>query len=293
LSANKSKAGTGLPAGPLLIPAASLTSLIFFIPLLVFLRFSFNRHVPGRFMQTAFTLENYVQFFTSPQYLGILRRTIVTASFSTLLTLVLAFPVAYYMARAGGRAKSIFIMFLVFPMMVGSVIRSMGWIGFLGETGLVNRMLLGIGIIKNPLRMLYTDQAVIVSVASIEIPLMTLTIEAVLESIHPDVEAAARNLGAGGFQILRKITLPLAVPGILAGTLLVFVQSMNTYTTSRLIGGPRIPMMAPALYFELTDGLNWPFSAALAMILLILTLVITYSYTHVLEKRYINALHLQ
>jgi putative spermidine/putrescine transport system permease protein len=116
-------------------------------------------------------------------------------------------------------------------------------------------------------------------------------LEAALESIHPEIEAAARSLGAGGFRTLWKITLPLAMPGILAGTLLVFVQSMNTYTTSRIIGGQKLPMMASALYTELTDGLNWPFSAAMAAILLVLTLGITYAYSHILEKRYIKALH--
>ncbi|MDR1655499.1 MAG: ABC transporter permease [Treponema sp.] len=286
------KAGLAIPVGPLLIPASLITSLIFFMPLLVFLRYSFNYNVPGKFMEAAFSLENYRRFFADSYYLGILQRTISTALIATLLTLALAFPVAYYMSRAGVRIKSLMVILLVFPMMTGGVIRSMGWIGLLSEAGLINRIFLGIGLINMPLKMLYTDWAVIIVIATIEIPMMTITLEAVLESIHPDIEAAARNLGANTLRIFRKITLPLAMPGILAGTLLVFVQSMNTYTTSRMIGGPRLPMMAPALYSELTDGLNWPFSAAIAMILLILTLGITYAYSHVLERRYIKALHL-
>jgi putative spermidine/putrescine transport system permease protein len=286
------KAGTAIPVGSLLIPASLITSLIFFMPLLVFLRYSFNHNVPGKFMETAFSLENYRRFFTDSYYLGILRRTISTSLIATLLTLALAFPLAYYMSRAGVRTKSLMVILLVFPMMTGGVIRSMGWIGLLSETGLINRILLGIGLIDTPLKMLYTDRAVIIVIATVEIPMMTITLEAVLESIHPDIEAAARNLGANALRIFTNITLPLAMPGILAGTLLVFVQSMNTYTTSRMIGGPRLPMMAPALYSELTDGLNWPFSAAIAMILLVLTLGITYTYSHVLERRYIKALHL-
>jgi putative spermidine/putrescine transport system permease protein len=286
------KAGMAVSVGPLLIPASVITSLIFFMPLLVFLRYSFNRNVPGKFMEAALTWENYRHFFTDAYYLGILRRTIATALIATVLTLLLAFPVAYCMSRTKVRVKSLMVILLVFPMMVGGVIRGMGWIGLLSETGLINRIFLGIGLIGTPLKMLYTDTAVIMVIATIEIPMMTITLEAVLESIHPDIEAAAHNLGANSFQTFRKITLPLAMPGILAGTLLVFVQSMNTYTTSRMIGGPRLPMMAPALYGELTDGLNWPFSAAIAMVLLILTLGITYTYSHVLERRYIKALHL-
>jgi putative spermidine/putrescine transport system permease protein len=293
------KAGAGLgrpvrssldvPVIPLLIPASLVTSLIFIFPLLVFLRFSFNRYVPQKVMEAAFTWENYRRFFTNPYYLEILRRTIFTALFSTLFTLIVSFPVAYYMAHTSAGIRSLMVILLVFPMMIGGVIRSMGWIGLLTERGLLNRIFLDLGLITEPLKMLYTNQAVIFVAATIEIPMMTITIEATLETIHPDVEAAARNLGADKFNALWRISIPLAMPGILAGTLLVFVQCMNTYTTSRMIGGPRLPMMAPALYGELTDNINWPFSAAIAMILLILTLGITFVYSHTLEKRYLKA----
>jgi putative spermidine/putrescine transport system permease protein len=286
------RSGLSVPAGALLVPASVLTTLIFLMPLIVFLRFSFNHHVPGKFMVDAFTVENYVRFFGNSYYLGILKRTIYTALVATFLTLVFAFPVAYYMAHATAKIKSLLVILLVFPMMVGGVIRSMGWIGLLSETGLINRILIGLHFIASPIKLLYTTRAVIFVIATIEIPMMTITLEAILESIHPDIEAAAYNLGAGNFQTFRKITLPLAMPGILAGTLLVFVQSMNTYTTSRMIGGQKLPLMAPALYTELTDGLNWPFSATMAMILLVLTLGITYMYSHVLEKRYLKILHI-
>jgi putative spermidine/putrescine transport system permease protein len=282
------KSPLDVPAIPLLIPASLVTSLIFVFPLLVFLRFSFNHYVPQKVMEAAFTLENYRRFFSNPYYLEILRRTILTAFFSTLFTLVISFPTAYYMAHTSAGIRSFMVILLVFPMMIGGVIRSMGWIGLLAERGLLNRIFLGLGLITEPWKMLYTNQAVIFVAATIEIPMMTITIEATLETIHGDVEAAARNLGADKFNTLWRISIPLAMPGILAGTLLVFVQCMNTYTTSRMIGGPRLPMMAPALYGELTDNINWPFSAAIAMILLVITLGITFAYSHTLEKRYLK-----
>jgi putative spermidine/putrescine transport system permease protein len=286
------KSPLDIPVLPLLIPAALITSLVFVMPLLVFLRFSFNRYVPQKVMETAFTLENYRLFFSNPYYLEILWRTITTAFFATLFTLVISFPVAYYMAHANARIRSFMVILLVLPMMIGGVIRGMGWIGLLTERGLLNRIFLSLGLITEPLQMLYHNQAVIFVATTIEIPMMTITIEATMETIHPDVELAAQNLGADKFNTLWRINIPLAIPGILAGTLLVFVQCMNTYTTSRMIGGPRLPMMAPALYGELTDSMNWPFSAAIAVILMILTLGITFAYSSILEKRYLKSAHI-
>jgi putative spermidine/putrescine transport system permease protein len=284
----KNEAGVRIPVVPLLVPASLITSIMFVIPLLVFLRFSLNHYVPGKVMEAAFTWENYRRFFTNSYYLEILRRTISTALGSTILTLIISFPVAYYMAHTNAKTRSLMVILLVFPMMIGAVIRSMGWIGLLTERGLLNRIFLNLGLITEPLKMLYTNMAVIFVSSTIEIPMMTITIEATLETIHADMEAAAKNLGADKFNTLWRITIPLAMPGILAGTLLVFVQCMNTYTTSRMIGGARLPMMAPALYSELSDNMNWPFSAAISMVLLVLTLGITFAYSHMLEKRYLK-----
>jgi putative spermidine/putrescine transport system permease protein len=282
----------GIPVVPLLIPATLVTTAIFIIPLIVFLRFSFNTYIPGKFMETAWSLENYIRFFTDPFYLKILGRTLTIALKSTLLTLVLAFPIANFMAHASPRVKSFFVICLTFPLMLGSVIRGMGWIALLSENGFVNNTLLNMGIISTSLKLLYTETAVIFAIASIELPLMTLTIEAVLESINPEIEAAAYNLGASKFQVLKNVILPLAIPGILAGTLLVFVQSMNAYSTPRLVGGPRMLMMSPAIYSEIAELANWPGGSAMAFILLFLTLSITYFYSHVLEEKYMRAMKL-
>jgi putative spermidine/putrescine transport system permease protein len=276
----------------LLLPVVLLTLFVFLIPLVVFLRFSFNHHVPGKFMEVTFTLENYRRFFTEEYYLGILRYTVISAVAGTVLAFVFAFPIAYLMSRSSVKVKSLLVILLVFPMMVGGVIRSMGWIGLLTENGLINRVLLHVKIIQEPLKLLYTKGAVVFIMATIEIPMMALILEAAFEGIHPDITAAAKNLGAGSFNVFIRVTLPLVIPGILAGTLLVFVQCMNTYTTSLMIGGPKLPMMAPALYSELTGKLDWPFSAAMSAVLLILTLGITFAYSHALEGRYIKTVSL-
>ena len=282
----------GLPVAPLLIPAALVTSLMFLMPILLFFRFSFNHYVPGKFMETAWTLENYLEFFTDPYYRRILGRTLRISLLSTVFTLILAFPVSDCMAKSRGRWKSFFVIALVFPMMLGSVIRGMGWIGILSETGLLNKFLLGTGLVRAPLKLIYTEQSVIMGIVSIELPLMILTLETVLESINSDIELAAYNLGASYWSMFFRVKLPLAIPGILAGTSLVFVQSMNTYSTARMMGGPTIKMMATSIYTEITERSNWPAGAARAFILLVITLAITCVYSHVLEKKYIAAMHL-
>lgn len=243
-------------------------------------------------METAWTLENYLEFFTDPYYHRILGRTLRIALLSTVFTLVLAFPVSSCMAKSRGRWKSFFVIALVFPMMLGSVIRGMGWIGILSETGILNKFLLEAGLIQAPMKLIYTEKSVIMGIVSIELPLMILTLETVLESINPDIELAAYNLGASYGSMFFKVKLPLAIPGILAGTSLVFVQAMNTYSTARMMGGPTIQMMATSIYTEITELSNWPAGAAMSFILLIITLAITFLYSHVLEKKYIKAMHL-
>ncbi len=291
-SARKRGFQEGLPIAPLLTPAALISSLSFIVPLVIFLRFSFNHHVPLQFMETAWSLENYIEFFSTKYYLDILWRTVKIAFLSTVITLVMALPVAGYMSRVSGRTKSIFVMLLVFPMMLGSVVRGIGWMAMFSEMGMVNKILLNLNIIEKSLPLLYTEGSVIWAIASINLPIMILTLEAVYESISPDLEYAAYNLGASKIQVFFRVTLPLTIPGVIAGTSLAFVQSMNAYSTPRMVGGSRIKMMSPAIYSEIAESANWPSGAAMAFILLVLTLVVTYAYTSILENRYRRIMHL-
>lgn len=282
----------GLRVAPLLVPAATITTMVFIIPLAMFFRYSLNQYIPGKFMETAFTLDSFKTILSDNYYYSIMWRTIKMALLATSITLFCAYPVAETMARTKGGKKSAFVIALVFPMMLGSVIRSMGWMGLLSKSGLVNKLLIQMGIIEEALKLMYTEGAVIAAVISMELPLMILTLVTAIESINPDLEQAALNMGASKAQAFLKIKLPLTVPGIIAGTSLVFVQSMNTYSTAKMIGGAKIQTMATAIYAEMNELLNWPAAAALSLILLVFTLAVTYVYAHILETRYVKVMHL-
>jgi putative spermidine/putrescine transport system permease protein len=271
-------------AASLVSPATLLITVMFVLPLLLFIRFSFNQFVPGEFMKTAWTLENYIKFLSDPYYLKILFRTIAIAVASTVLALILAFPVAHFLARLRKRWKSILIIIVVFPLLLGNVIRAMGWIAVFSQAGLMNQLLQRFGAISSPLQILQTPFAVTIVLAAVVMPYMILTLQAVLEKIQPDLEEAARDLGASAWQVFRLVILPLAMPGILAGTLLVFVLCMNAYATPILIGGPKVLMMAPALYSQIQDVSNWPLGAAMAVVLIAVTLATSAFYSHILSR---------
>ncbi len=272
--------------GPfLLVPASLLVVAFLAAPLVVLFRYSFNRYSPREFMIDAFTLENYARFFTDAYFIGVLATTVQVAAVCTLVSLLFAYPLAYLMARTESRWKSALVIAVVFPLMVGNVVRAAGWMAVLGNEGIVNHLMLSLGIVSQPVRLMYTPFAVYVGIIAVVLPYMILTLQSVIEGIGRDVEEAAANLGAGPMTTFRRVLLPLSLPGVIAGGTLVFILCMNAYATPVLLGGPQFKMMAPALYDQFTRTTNWPFGAALAFILMTSTLVLTIVGTTVLSRR--------
>lgn len=207
-----------------------------------------------------------------------------------MLALVLGFPVAYFLARTQSRYKSLFVILLVFPLMVGNVVRAAGWMVALGNAGVVNAVLQAMGLIDGPLTMMYTPTAVVIGTTAVVMPYLILTLQSVLEGMDLSVEEAARNVGASFFTTLRRIVLPIAAPGVAAGTMLVFILCMNAYATPVLLGGSGLTMMAPALYDQITKASNWPFGAALAVVLVCGTLVIALISNWLIHRRYLKTM---
>jgi putative spermidine/putrescine transport system permease protein len=267
-------------------PATALVLVVLAAPLVLLFRYSLNRYDRIEFMIEAVTLENYVEFLRDPFYQDVLVRTIEVAALSTAITLVMALPVAYYIARAPARWKSALIMLVVFPLFIGNAVRAAGWMAVMGNAGFLNTGLLWLGVVEEPLTILYTQTAVVVGIVAVVLPFMILSIQSVIETVDPSVEEAARNLGATPLQTFRRIVLPLAMPGVIAGTILVFILCMNAYATPVLLGGPRFHMMAPKVYEEITENANWPFGAALAFILMVATLALTVLSAWLVQRRY-------
>lgn len=269
----------------LLLPAALLVLAVLGMPLLTLFRYSFNRFVPGQLMVEAVTWDNYARFFSDSYFLNVLWTTVQVAILCTVLSVILAFPVAYFLARTQSRYKSLLIILAVFPLLVGNVVRAAGWMALLGNQGFVNAILTWLGVIQQPVKILYTPTAVVIGIIAVVLPYMILTLQSVIESIDRSVEEAAANLGARPITVFRRIILPLSLPGVLAGTVLVGILCMNAYATPVLLGGPQFKMMGPALYDQVARASNWPFGAALAFVLMVATVCLTLASTLALKRR--------
>jgi putative spermidine/putrescine transport system permease protein len=275
----------GSGAVSLALPATLVVVAVLALPLVLLFRYSFNQYDRYDIMVEAFTLENYAAVFGDSFYRSVLLRTVQVAAFTTMVTVAFAFPVAYFIARAPVRWKSVLIILTVFPLLVGNLVRAAGWMAVMGNQGFLNQLLLKVGVISQPIELIYTPVAVVVGMATVVLPFMILTLQSVLEGIDPNLESAAANLGAGPLTTFRLVILPLALPGLLAGTVLVFILCMNAYAVPVLLGGPRFHVMGPQIYQQITAQSNWPFGAALAFVLMIATLVLTIISTMLIQGR--------
>lgn len=267
-------------------PATLFVAVGLLIPIAILFRYSLNAFVPGKFMVDALTAENYVKFFTDPYYLNVLVRTIRVAAITTLLCLVMGFPLAYVLARTETRWKNLLIMAVVLPLFVGNAVRAAGWMVAFGSKGFLNSVLMGAGIIEQPLEIMYSELAVIIGITAVNLPFMVLTLQSVIEGIDRAVEEAAFSLGADPGVMFRRVLAPLAMPGILAGTILTFILAMNAYATPVLLGGPKFQTMGPLVYNQFAQQNNWPFGGAISFILMTATLLLTAAANLMVQRRY-------
>jgi putative spermidine/putrescine transport system permease protein len=273
---------TRVSAAALLAPAALAVSLVLLLPLVLMFRYSLNRFEPGRFMVEALTLENYAKLVSDAYYLGVLRSTVLMALAVTAACLALGFPLALAIARASPRVKAVLIVLVVVPLFVGNAVRAAGWMVAFGQKGVINALFDAVGLA--PATIMYTPWAVLVGIVSVNLPFVTLTVESVIEGIDAALGEAAASLGATPFAAWRLVTLPLAVPGLLAAGALSFILTMNAYATPLLLGGPRFQMIGPTLAREILNQANWPFGASLAFVLIAFTLAST-AFANVLIAR--------
>lgn len=280
--------GTGLRAASRLAPASALVLLFLALPLLLLFRFSLNRFVPGQFMVEALTFGNYAAAVTDPYYRHVLATTILVAAGVTAICLVVGFPIAQFLARTATRWKSLLVLAVIMPLFVGNAVRAAGWMVAFGQQGLVNRLLLDLGLLSGPAEIMYTTKAVIVGIVAVNLPFVVLTLQSVIEGINLSAEEAAQSLGATPVATWRLVTLPLAMPGVLAASVLSFILAMNAYATPVLLGGPSFRMMAPVIADEILAKNNWPFGATLAFVLMLVTLVLTVLMNVAISRRYVD-----
>jgi mannopine transport system permease protein len=251
-------------------------SLVLVLPLLLLFGFAFawplGKLLVGSVYAPEPTLEHYAKAFQEPLYMQILLRTVFTAALVTLFAILLGYPVALVMSRLSERWAMIMAAAVLIPLWTSVLIRSYAWIVILQRNGILNRLGLDLGIIDQPLKLLYTEASVVVAMTHVLLPYVILPIYASLRAIPPELVRAAQNLGAGAWRSFFAVTLPLSLPGLYAGAIMVFILSLGFYVTPALVGGPRNLTIATLIGQQTTELLNWPFAGALAGILLAVTL---------------------
>jgi spermidine/putrescine transport system permease protein len=263
----------------LLSPAVAVVSIIGVAPMAIILVYSFLR--PGYYggVEWTFNFENYIQFlFTrdlfdetlsfDPAYLAIFGRSALQAGFATFASLLLGFPTAYYIATRRPRWRNMLAFLITIPFWTNLLIRTYAMLLLLRDDGLINSLLLATGVIKHPLQMVYTDFAIAVGLVYTYLPFMVLPIYAAIERLDFRLVEAGFDLYATRAQVLRRIIIPIARPGIIAGALLVFIPSLGTYITAVLLGGGRKLMIGNLIANQFGESRNWPLGSALTVILL-------------------------
>ena len=258
----------------LLSPSLMLLLGAFLAPLAFLVPVSFRPYVPGRGIGEGFTGEHYVRFFTDLYYLEIFGRTILLGAIVTTMTLLVGYPLAYFLARTKSRWRSWLTILVVFPLLLNLVVRTFGWIALLANRGLINETLISVGLIEGPLRLMFNFTGLLIGLTHIFLPFMVLLLVSAIQTIDRSVEEAARVLGASWSETFLKVTLPLSTPGILSGSILVFVLTISALVTPRLLGGPTYKVMSTLIYEQFMSLLNWPRGSAMATILTVVAIAI-------------------
>lgn len=269
-------------AWALLAPGGFWLLLFFLVPLLIMFVYSFMpRGIYGG-VDPGFTLQHYARFF-DPLYLDVLRRTFLWSIACTVICLVLGYPVAYLIVQ-GGRWRNILLFLVVLPFWTSFLVRTFAMIFLMRDTGLINNWLLKLGLIAQPLSILYTPFAVMAGLVYGFLPFMILPIYASLEKLDPSLLEAAEVLGARPRARFRKVTLPLSMPGVVAGCLLVFIPALGSFLTSDLLGGAKQMMIGNLVQNQFSSARNWPFGSAASFIVMALVLAAVMIYLRVRDK---------
>lgn len=270
-------------AGP-----ASLWLLLFLgIPLVLVLLHSFWVNVPGEPVQQTFTLENYTRILTRPIYVRVLVRSFRVGLEVAVLAIILAYPTAYYLATRRSSSATLIFLILV-PFWTSYLIRIFSWMLILMERGVANGVLLGLGAIDEPLRLLFTPLAVLIGLIYSALPFTILPIYAVLRGIDSELVPAAKMLGANDLQAFVEVTLPLSLPGIMTAFIINFIIGAGSFLAPAILGGTGADLMSNVIVNRFLQAFDWPFGSALSMVLLATTVLLLWIVSRyvALEKIY-------
>jgi putative spermidine/putrescine transport system permease protein len=266
-----------------ILPSGLLFILFFFLPIGLMAMMSFLTGNPVVAPNVTLTTRHYARIIGDPYYLEVIWTTIRIGLLTTLIALAIGYPLAHWMARIKSRAgHALLLMAVLAPMLTGIVVRTFAWMTLLSDKGVINQTLISFGLIIQPLKLMYNETGIVIGLVHIYVPFMVLTLTGVIGRIDERLEQAAENLGASPLRAFLEVTLPLSLPGVLAGSLLVFALSISAYVTPILLGGFQVMTLPILIYQQISANFNVGFAAALGMVLLIVSLALVVAYNRVL-----------
>ncbi|WP_186388639.1 MULTISPECIES: ABC transporter permease [unclassified Stappia] len=278
----------------LLLAAPTLFLAVFFVGPLA-LMFVYSWLEPGLYggVEWTFYHLNFGRIFGwantryesfDPVYLRIFARSLWLALQTSFFCLLLCYPAAFWVSRLGPRARNLFIFLITLPFFVSLVVRLFAWVLLLRPTGFVNQALLGLGLVERPLEIIYTEAAVVIGMVYVFIPFMFLPLYASVEKLDASLVEASQDLGASRFQTFRKVVLPLTLPGIVGGSIIVFIPSLGNFVVPSLLGGAKVMMTGNLIEQQFLSARNWPFGAALGMTVMAAVLLLLVVYVRLLAR---------
>lgn len=251
-----------------------ITALGLTLAMLAIMQYSVRAYVPGSLDVGGFTLDNFVTLLR-PLYARAFIETVLLSFYTALFTLLIGFPLAYAMVRAKRSwCRSLILIVAITPLFLGEVVRTYSWIIVLGNNGFLNSVLMGIGLIDRPIRLMFTQLGVVIALVHVTLPIMVLMLAAGISHIDRAYERAAISLGAGPIRTFLNVTLPLSIPGILAGTMTSFAWTFSAFATPQLIGGGRVNTISTLVYQLGFSSLNFPLAASISVAGLALTVLV-------------------
>jgi putative spermidine/putrescine transport system permease protein len=269
----------------LALPAVGFTLAFFVVPLVLLLGYAFLGYARGAVVYQP-TFDQFAALLVDPFYLRIIGRTLLVAFATTALCVLLGYPVALGIVRAGQRWRALLVTLVLTPLLIGGVVRSYGWILILDEHGFVNALLAATGIVDAPLELLFNFFGVVVTMVEVLMPFFILPLMGALSGIDPALENAALSMGATRWQAFARVTLPLSLAGIIAGASIVFSLALNIFVVPRIIGGPSYLVLATLAYQQVGEVGNMPFGSAVAILMLALTLAVVVTVNRLVLARW-------
>lgn len=264
----------------LILPMYIFSILFVLGPLLYMIALSFATNHEGLGVTFRFTLENFKKM-ADPVYVGTFVQSFQVAIMTTILVVVIGYPFGYFMAKQSKRGKRLLMFLIMVPFWTSSLLRMYGWIIVLQAKGIVNTVLIRLGLIRVPIKILYSYPAVLIGMVYALLPFMILSVYSSVEKMDWTLVEAAKDLGASNWKAFSTVTLKLTLPGLLSGVILTFIPSMGLFFIADILGGNKIVLVGSLIQDQLGRGENWPFAAALSVVLMILTSLMIYLYRRI------------